>query len=137
MSGHKPFSKLVAKMRPEAHARIAEKTAALRAEMPLHELRAALDLSQKQIADLLKIDQPAVSRLEKRADMLLSTLSRFVAAMGGTLELRADFPNGSVRIVELAGLNATVVRSSSPPVDPAIIGVIANKARDRRKRQSA
>ena len=65
MSGHKPFSKLVEKMSPEAQARVAAKNALLRAEMPLHELRSALELSQTQLAEILNVDQPAISKMER------------------------------------------------------------------------
>jgi transcriptional regulator with XRE-family HTH domain len=102
MSGHKPFSNLVGKMSSQARERVRAKTAALNAEMPLHALRSALALSQEQIAQALDIDQPAVSRIERRTDMMLTTLARFIDAMGGTLEVRAAFPEGSVRISGLA-----------------------------------
>lgn len=102
MSGHKQFSKLVAKMSPMSRARVDKRAATLRAEMPLHELRAAFDLSQKHLADLLEVDQPVISRMERRTDMMLSTLARFVEAMGGQLEVRAAFPDGVVRITGLA-----------------------------------
>lgn len=105
MSGRKPFATLVAKMSPASRARIKKKSAALRAEMPLNELRTALKLSQKHLAELLDVDQPVISRMERRTDMMLGTLSRFVEAMGGQLEVRAAFPDGVVRIVGLAELN--------------------------------
>lgn len=105
MSGHKPFSNLVGKMSPQARERVRAKTAALNAEMPLHALRSALALSQEQIAQALDIDQPAVSRIERRTDMMLTTLARFIDAMGGTLEVHAAFPEGSVRISGLAEID--------------------------------
>lgn len=104
MTGHKPFSELMGKMPAGSQARIRHKAATLREEMPLHELRTALDLSQKHLAEILEVDQPAISRLERRTDMMLSTLSSFVAAMGGELELRATFPTGSVRIAGLSDI---------------------------------
>lgn len=104
MTGHKSFSELIGKMPAASRARVRHKAAALREEMPLHELRAALELSQKHLAEILKVDQPAISRLERRTDMMLSTLSSFVTAMGGELELRATFPTGSVRIAGLSDI---------------------------------
>lgn len=89
-------------MSPMSRARVDKRAATLRAEMPLHELRAAFDLSQKHLADLLEVDQPVISRMERRTDMMLSTLARFVEAMGGQLEVRAAFPDGVVRITGLA-----------------------------------
>lgn len=91
-------------MSPESRKRAREKANALREKMPLYELRAALELSQVHLAEILKVDQPSISRMERRADMMLSTLARFVEAMGGKLELRADFPSGPVVISGLAEL---------------------------------
>ena len=110
MTGHKPFSDLVDGMSPASQERTQKKKLALQSEMPLHELRAALDLTQSSLAELLEMDQPSISRLERRADMLLSTLAKFVEAMGGTLEMRARFPDGDVQITGLGSLrrSATV-----------------------------
>jgi DNA-binding XRE family transcriptional regulator len=62
-------------------------------EMTLRELRKALKLTQVRLAKTLKINQDSVSRLEKRSDLLLSTLRKAVEAMGGTLSLVAQFPD--------------------------------------------
>lgn len=62
-------------------------------EMTLKDLRRALDLTQERMAEMLDIGQDSVSRLEKRSDLLLSTLRSYVAAMGGSLELIARFPD--------------------------------------------
>lgn len=62
-------------------------------EMTLRDLRKALHLTQVQIAQLLDTNQEAVSRMERRADLLLSTLSAYIASMGGKLKLIAEFPN--------------------------------------------
>jgi transcriptional regulator with XRE-family HTH domain len=66
--------------------------------MPLHELRAARELSQQALASRLRTDQSSVSRIERRADMYVSTLRAFIEAMGGELEITAHFPEGTVRI---------------------------------------
>lgn len=52
----------------------------------------ALDMTQTALAEELKIGQDTVSRLERRTDMLLSTLSEYVNALGGRLELNVEFP---------------------------------------------
>lgn len=104
MTGHRPFAELKAKLPPESRRRAEARAAELRAEMPLHALRAALELSQSHLAEVLKVDQPAVSRMERRADMMIGTLRRFVEAMGGRLELRATFPTGDVIIEGLGEL---------------------------------
>ena len=62
-------------------------------EMTLRELRTARKLTQVRIARALGITQDTVSRLEKRSDLLLSTLRKTVEAMGGNLSLVAEFPD--------------------------------------------
>jgi DNA-binding XRE family transcriptional regulator len=60
--------------------------------LTLQDLRKARALTQERLAELLGINQENVSRLEKRTDLLLSTLSSYVAAMGGRLQIVAEFP---------------------------------------------
>jgi hypothetical protein len=62
-------------------------------EMSLRDLRRARRLTQRRMAESLRIGQDGVSRLEKRSDLLLSTLGSYVAAMGGRLRLVAEFPD--------------------------------------------
>jgi transcriptional regulator with XRE-family HTH domain len=62
-------------------------------EMTLRDLRKARDLTQVRMAELLGVGQENISRLEGRADMLLSTLRSYVQAMGGSLDLVARFPD--------------------------------------------
>jgi transcriptional regulator with XRE-family HTH domain len=62
-------------------------------EMTLRELRRARKLTQVRIAKKLGITQDSVSRLEKRSDLLLSTLRKTIRAMGGNLSLVAEFPD--------------------------------------------
>jgi DNA-binding XRE family transcriptional regulator len=62
-------------------------------EMTLRELRRARKLTQVRVARKLGITQDSVSRLEKRSDLLLSTLRKTVEAMGGNLSLVAEFPD--------------------------------------------
>lgn len=62
-------------------------------EMTLRELRQARKLTQVRMAKVLGISQDGVSRLEKRSDLLLSTLRKSVEAMGGNLSLVAEFPD--------------------------------------------
>jgi DNA-binding XRE family transcriptional regulator len=94
----KKFSVLEAKMSPERRAKIARKVKEALADMPLNELRNARGLSQQMLADALHIQQPAIAKLEKRADMYISTLRSHIKAMGGELEVIARFPDGDVRI---------------------------------------
>ena len=62
-------------------------------EMTLQELRRARKLTQVSVAKALGITQDSVSRLEKRSDILLSTLRKTVQVMGGNLSLVAEFPD--------------------------------------------
>jgi len=66
--------------------------------MPLDALRDAKQLTQVQMAQLLKISQGAVSKVERRTDMFVSTLRNYVGAIGGKLEIHAVFPDGDVLI---------------------------------------
>lgn len=74
----------------------------------MHQLRRARQLSQEQIAAELDIKQASVSKLERRTDLYISTFRRYVAAMGGTLELRANFPEGSICIASLGELEGSI-----------------------------
>ena len=62
-------------------------------EVTLSELRKALELTQVDLSKKLHVNQEAISRLEKRTDLLLSTLVNYIKAMGGELKLIATFPN--------------------------------------------
>lgn len=73
-------------IRTRAEALIAE-------ERSLRDLRKARERTQADVAEKLGINQENVSRIEKRADLLISTLSGYVAAMGGKLSLVAEFPD--------------------------------------------
>ncbi len=76
--------------RKKVEARAAELIAE---EMTLRELRHARKLTQVKMAKTLGVTQDSISRLEKRSDLLLSTLRKTVEAMGGNLSLVAEFPD--------------------------------------------
>ena len=82
--------KLSSAQRRKVEARATE---LLAEEMTLRELRRARKLTQVRMAKSLGITQDSVSRLEKRSDLLLSTLRKAVHAMGGKLSLVAEFPD--------------------------------------------
>jgi transcriptional regulator with XRE-family HTH domain len=92
------WSEIREKMSPERREENRERTAALLLAMDLAELRGNLDLTQEEVAARLQISQSNVSRLEKRRDMLVSTLRDVVGAFGGELHLVAEFPDGDVEI---------------------------------------
>ena len=91
---------------PETRRRkVEERARALIAEeMSLRDLRKARQETQARIADELGINQENVSRIERRADLLISTLNGYVEAMGGTLRLVAEFPDRPP--VALSGIGA-------------------------------
>src|SRR3979411_728856 len=81
-------------LKPAQRKKVEARAAQLIAEeMTLRELRRARKLTQVRIAKALGITQDSVSRLEKRSDLLLSTLRKTVEAMGGNLSLVAEFPD--------------------------------------------
>jgi DNA-binding XRE family transcriptional regulator len=93
----------ISKLSPARRKKVETRAAALLAEeMTLRELRKARKLTQVRVARQLGITQDSVSRLEKRSDLLLSTLRKTVEAMGGHLSLVAEFPDRPP--VVLAGL---------------------------------
>lgn len=71
------------------------------AKMELAELREALKVRQTELAKKLKITQVGVSRLERRPNVLLRSISNYVEALGGELELRVIFPNRTIRLTHL------------------------------------
>jgi transcriptional regulator with XRE-family HTH domain len=86
-------------------AAVQDRKQELLAAMPLHELRRARQLSQEQLAEELGATQPEISKIEHRTDMYVSTLRRFVEAMGGQLEITARFPDGTVQITQFQELD--------------------------------
>ena len=102
MSGRHVFDKLTKDFTPERRARVDARKAELRAAMPLHELRQARAMTQKAVGDALKVKQPAVAKLERRADMYVSNLRAYIEAMGGRLNIVAEFPQGSVVITNFS-----------------------------------
>ena len=76
----------------------------LRQEMTLAELRRAFSLTQDTLARTLNVKQAEISKIENRADMLMSTLRNFVQAMGGDLEVRAVFPDRAIEISTFSSL---------------------------------
>jgi DNA-binding XRE family transcriptional regulator len=99
------FKELQSRMSPERQAKNQAEADRLLREMPLEQLRTARELTQQELAQVLNVNQAAISKLERRADMYVSSLGRFIEAMGGTLEIRAVFPDGAVRITQFGEHN--------------------------------
>ena len=95
------FRDLVKNMPASRQKKIRQRTQKLLHDITLQELRQALELTQTELAETLDINQAAVSKMENQSDMYISTLRRFVEAMGGSLEIIAKFPGGEVSITEL------------------------------------
>jgi Helix-turn-helix domain len=104
----KNFKTLREKMSPESRERSRLLAAKYQAEMPLDELREAREMTQVHLARILKVNQAAVSKMERRADMYVSTLQDFVRAMGGELKIIARFPDGTVEINQFEGVKGAV-----------------------------
>jgi len=94
-------------MSPERWARNAAATKAMLADLPLQELRHARELTQATLAEKMECGQDEISKLERRADTLVSTLRRYVEAMGGRLDIVAAFPEFEVRVSNLGELAAS------------------------------
>lgn len=89
----KKFSELLASMPVQARDNARARTRSMTSELTLAELRKAFDVSQEDLAKVLDVKQANVSKIERREDMLLSTLAAYVQAMGGHLEIVAHFPD--------------------------------------------
>ena len=101
MSGHRRFAELKKDWSTERRAANAARKVQLHAEMlSLEQLREGLGITQEELARLLDVQQPAISKLIRRADMKISTLRDLIAAMGGELQINVAFPD---RLVEIGG----------------------------------
>jgi transcriptional regulator with XRE-family HTH domain len=94
----KNFRLLRDKMSPQSRERSRALAAKYRSDMALDELREAREMTQVHLAKVLGVNQAAVSKMERRTDMYVSTLQDFVKAMGGELKITARFPEGTVEI---------------------------------------
>lgn len=121
----KSLEQKMATLSPARRKRVEARTAELiEEEKALCNLRRAMAMTQEKMAEKLGIGQESISRLEKRSDLLISTLRGYVKAMGGDLRLIAEFPNrppvmlSGLRTVKsevLAGVGRSGVRRSVRP----------------------
>ena len=91
---------------PEARERYETERQAMRDALSLSALREEVGVTQVELANALRVTQGNVSQLERKQDLYLSTLSRYVEALGGRLEMQAVFPDRTVRVR---------VRGEAPP----------------------
>jgi len=101
----KTFKELRQKMSDNAQKLALAKTKGMLKEMPLWELRQALQLSQERLAEILHTQQANISRIERRTDMYISTLRSYIEAMGGELDIVARFKQGEVHISQFSDLS--------------------------------
>jgi transcriptional regulator with XRE-family HTH domain len=113
----KRFEDLRRKMPAQRQKRARARTGAMLAEIALAELRRGLGVTQDQLAKVLDVRQAAVSKLEAREDVLLSTLAAYVGALGGTLEVLARFGDQAIRLDPNAATGKVRLVSSFPRVN--------------------
>lgn len=94
----KSFDELKEKMSPERREKIEDKAQAILISMALQELRQTRHLTQQDLANILNVNQAALSKMENQTDMRVSTLRKLLSAMGGSLKIVAEFPEGEVVI---------------------------------------
>jgi hypothetical protein len=115
---------VINKFTPEKRAQIEMRTAELiEEELTRRDLREAQRLTRARMAVLMGVEQENVCRLERRADLLLSTFSSYVAAMGGKLRLVAEFPNRHPVAIALADI------TGDAPLKPSRRGRAAKEVR--------
>lgn len=94
----KKFSSLRAGMSSGAQARAAARAEAMLLEMQLQDIRKSRNVTQVELAHLLNVEQAAISKLENREDMYVSTLREYIRALGGELQLVAKFPDAEIKV---------------------------------------
>lgn len=101
-------NEIIRKLSPGERKRVKDRAAEIIAEeMSLRDLRKARKLTQARVAKSLGITQDSVSRLEKRSDLLLSTLRKTVRAMGGEVRIIAEFPDRApVVLAKFSGVDS-------------------------------
>ena len=108
----KSFDKLANRvMSAKSRARAARRTRELLAEMLLSEVRKLAGKSQGELAHVLGIKQPSLSKLENQDDMQISTLKKIIEALGGEVHIIARFPNAKVRIKQFDAVPASAKRT--------------------------
>jgi len=98
MSGHRWADLREKKLSPEAQSRVAREAKAEVLEMTLRALREASGKTQDEMAELTAMSQSQLSRFERRDDYLLSTLRRYVEALGGDIEIVAVLKGKRIKL---------------------------------------
>ena len=96
-----PFRQIMDELDPERRADIEAETARLQAEyLTMQDMRKARELTQEKLAKTLGVKQATVAQMEKRSDLLISTLRSYVEAMGGDLKLVVEFPGRTAVVLD-------------------------------------
>ena len=96
------WSDVKARIKPATRARIEAEGRRLSDDLHLSQLRKARGLTQEAMADLLGVSQAEVSKMERRTELYVGTLRKFIEAMNGELVLAARFPDGVEIPIQLA-----------------------------------
>ena len=102
-------------MSPELRARADRRTREVLLDMLLREVRPRAGKSQTQLAQMLRIKQPTLSKLEGRSDMQISTLQKIIEALGGEVEIIARFPDTQVRLSQFHHKSPNRRRATGTP----------------------
>jgi DNA-binding XRE family transcriptional regulator len=105
----------MARLSPERQARIHARALELLAEeeeLSLRDLRVLQRLTQQRVAETLGVEQDSVSRMEHRSDMLVSTMTRYVEAVGGKLTILAELPDRRPYHIVLSNLDSNQVENA-------------------------
>lgn len=117
----KALSSVIAEFSAQDQRYIARKAKRLAEDMISHadslaDVRAAMAMTQDEVARLLNVKQNAVAQLEKRSDLLISTLRKYVEAMGGELALAVRTGHGAVIMLDsLSSVTPNKPKRRSPP----------------------
>lgn len=100
MSGHRSWSEIRNRMHdsPEARAKIDEGKRIMDTIMTLHQLREQMGVSQEALARAWETSQANVSKIERKDDLYLSSIRRYVEALGGEMEVHAVFPDQTIEL---------------------------------------
>jgi transcriptional regulator with XRE-family HTH domain len=108
----KTFDQLARRTMPAAsRARAAHRTREILAELLLAEVRKMAGKSQSDLAEILGIKQPSLSKLESQGDMQISTLQRIIEALGGKVEIVARFPRAAVSLRQFQSSRSKAIGS--------------------------
>jgi DNA-binding XRE family transcriptional regulator len=102
MNRHK-WSEIKDRIKPQTRARIETAARSLSEDLHLSQLRKARGLTQETMADLLGVTQAEVSKMERRTELYVGTLRKFIEAMNGELVIAARFADGVEVPITLSG----------------------------------